>query len=256
MGEPSSRYIESPEEIEAGLEQLKAELIEHIEPAYRDRFRELIGLTDAFCREHLKPLEAEFVLCCRLLAAACCQEGTPIVESRVKAKTWAAAIVYTIGWVNFLSDPSFEPFMSSEDMAAAFRLSVGTMQRRSVEIREGLEIIPSDPNWTLPSRMSENPLIWLVEDENGVVVDIRTRPREEQVKAFEAGVIPYVPEEPDESMPFGLSPEAFARLYEELEREERGEGIEDIDPQELDPDMDDPDNPVIGRIGPDGPEQP
>jgi hypothetical protein len=254
MSEQPSRYRESPEEIEAGLEQLKAELIERIRPAYRERFRQLIELTDGFCRQRLKPLEAEFIVCCRMLAAACCQKGTPIVEGRAKAKSWAAAIVYTIGWVNFLSDPGFEPTLSGEDMAAGFGLSVGTMQRRSVEIREGLEIIRLDPNWTLPSRMSENPLIWLVEDQNGLVVDIRMLPREEQVKAFEAGVIPYVPEEPNESMPFALSPEAFARFYEELERDKRGEGIEDLDPEELDRDVDDRDDPVIGRIGPEGVE--
>ncbi|MDY7110444.1 MAG: DUF6398 domain-containing protein, partial [Planctomycetota bacterium] len=160
MSEQPSRYIESPEEIEAGLAQLRNELIERIEPPYRDRFREITELTDAFCRRHMTPLEAEFIVGCRMLAAACCQKGTPIVEGRAKAKTWAAAIAYTVGWVNFLSDPSFEPTMTGEEIADAFGLSVSTMQRRSVEIREGLEIMRLDPNWTLPSRMSENPLIW------------------------------------------------------------------------------------------------
>jgi len=247
MGEPSSRYIESPEEIEAGLEQLNSELTENIDPRYRDRFRELTALTDAFCREHLAPLEVEYVLCCRLLAAACCQEGTPIVEGKVKAKTWAAAIAYTVGWVNFLSDPASEPLMSSAEMARAFGLSVGTMQRRSFEIRDGLEIIDFDPRWTLPSRMGENPLIWMVQDQNGLIVDIRTLPREEQVKAYEAGIIPYIPDDAGESagepMGFGFPPEAFAEFFNELE--EAGDAH----------DGDDPDDPVVGRIGPDGPDE-
>ena len=242
MSDTSSRYLESPEEIEAGLEELRGDLLEAIDPPYRDRFREIIELTDAFCREHLKPFEVEFVLCCRLLAGACCQEGTPIVEGRTKAKTWAAAIVYTIGWVNFLSDPTFEPTMSSEEMAEGFGLSVGTMQRRSVEIRDGLEIIPSDPNWTLPSRMRENPLVWMVEDENGLVVDIRTLPRERQVKAYEAGIIPYIPDDADESMDLGFPPEAFAAFFNEVEEE--GDLVEADDAA-------DPEDPVIGRIGPD-----
>jgi hypothetical protein len=239
MSEQPSRHRESPQEVEAGLEQLKADLTEHIEPAYRDRFRELTELTDAFCRRHLKPLEAEFIACCRMLAAACCQEGTPIVEGRTKATTWAAAIVYTIGWVNFLSDPSFEPTMTSEEMAAALGLSVGTMQRRSVEIREGLEIIRLDPNWTLPSRMDENPLVWLVQDENGLVVDIRTLPREEQVEAYEAGLIPYVPADAGESVHPALALDDPGGLF--------GEPDEDDD-------AGDHNDPVIGRIGPGGPE--
>lgn len=243
MTDASSRYLESPEEIEAGLEELKGDLLEAIDPPYRDRFREIIELTDAFCREHLKPLEVDFVLCCRLLTAACCQEGTPIVEGRTKAKTWAAAIVYTIGWINFLSDPSFEPTMTSAEMADAFELSVGTIQRRSMEIREGLEIVDFDPRWTLPSRMADNPLIWLVEDENGLIVDIRTLPRERQVEAYEAGIIPYIPDDAGEPMDLGFPPEAFAEFCDELE--EPGDADE----------ADGPDDPVIGRIGPSGPEK-
>ena len=246
MSDASRRYVESPEEIEAGLEELRGDLLEAIDPPYRDRFREIIELTDAFCREHLAPLEVEYVLCCRLLTAACCQEGTPIVTGRTKAKTWAAAIVYTIGWVNFLSDPTFEPAMSGEEMAHAFGLSVGTIQRRSVEIRDGLEIIPSDPNWTLPSRMGENPLVWMVEDENGLIVDIRSLPREEQVKACEAGTIPYVPDDAGESMPPGFAPDAFAAFINELE--ETGDVVEEDD-------ADEPDDPVIGRIGPSAPDE-
>jgi hypothetical protein len=249
MGEESSRFHESPEEIEAGLEGLKRDLLKAIDPPYRDRFREIIELTDAFCREHLRPLEAEFVLCCRLLAATCCQEGTPIVEGKAKAKTWAAAIVHTVGWVNFLSDPDSQPTMSGEEMAEAFGLSVATMQRRSAEIRNGLEIVDGDPRWTLPSRMADNPLVWMVEDENGLIVDIRTLPRERQVEAYEAGIIPYIPDDAGESagepmgepMGLGFPPEAFAAFINELEE------VGDADDAD---DEDGPDDPVIGRIGP------
>ena len=42
MGDTSSRHLESPEEIEAGLEELRGDLLEAIDPPYRDRFREII----------------------------------------------------------------------------------------------------------------------------------------------------------------------------------------------------------------------
>jgi hypothetical protein len=115
-----------------------------------------------------------------------------------------------------------------------------------MEIREGLEIVDFDPRWTLPSRMADNPLIWLVEDENGLIVDIRTLPREQQVKAYEAGIIPYIPDDADESIPPGFAPDAFAAFVNELE--ETGDVVEEDD-------ADEPDDPVIGRIGPSGPEE-
>jgi hypothetical protein len=58
------------------------------------------------------------------------------------------------------------------------------------------QIRPFDTEWTLPSRMDDNPMAWLVEI-NGFQVDIRHFPREAQEVAFEKGLIPYVPADRD-----------------------------------------------------------
>jgi hypothetical protein len=50
-----------------------------------------------------------------------------------------------------------------------------------------------DPNWTLPSKVDENPLIWMIQV-NGLIVDARHEPREIQVEAFLKGLIPYIPD--------------------------------------------------------------
>jgi len=47
-------------------------------------------------------------------------------------------------------------------------------------------------NWTLPSRMDDNPLVWMLEV-NGLIVDVRHAPREVQEIAFNKGLIPYIP---------------------------------------------------------------
>jgi len=51
-----------------------------------------------------------------------------------------------------------------------------------------------DPRWTLPSKMDENPMVWMLEV-NGFLMDIRNAPRELQEVAFAKGLIPYVPED-------------------------------------------------------------
>ena len=55
-----------------------------------------------------------------------------------------------------------------------------------------LKIRQFDHNWMLPSRMDENPMIWMLEV-NGFIMDIRKSPREVQELAFERGLIPYIP---------------------------------------------------------------
>ena len=59
-------------------------------------------------------------------------------------------------------------------------------------IRDLLKLRRFDPEWTLPSLMDDNPLIWMLEV-NGLIMDIRRCPREAQVVAFEKGLIPYIP---------------------------------------------------------------
>jgi hypothetical protein len=67
------------------------------------------------------------------------------------------------------------------------------MLSKSKVLREGLDLMPFDPTFTLPSRLDDNPLVWMVELINGFIIDIRHAPRELQVQAYEAGMIPYVP---------------------------------------------------------------
>jgi hypothetical protein len=51
---------------------------------------------------------------------------------------------------------------------------------------------PMSPEWNLPSRLADNPLVWLLQV-NGFTVDIREMPLEVQQMAFEKGLIPFIP---------------------------------------------------------------
>jgi len=55
-----------------------------------------------------------------------------------------------------------------------------------------LNIVQLDPRWCLPSRLTDNPLVWMIEV-NGIVVDVRMMRREFQEEAHRLGLIPFVP---------------------------------------------------------------
>ena len=155
--------------------------------AYAARFIALVGLTDAFCDARLN---AEYKDLCREMAVEVCQKGSPVLKG--KTEGWAAGIIYALGRVNFLDDPSQTPHMKSVEIAKGFGVSVGTMQAKAKVIREGLDLMPFHPAWSLPSRMDDNPLVWMLEV-NGFLMDIRMAPREAQVAAYGKGLIPYIP---------------------------------------------------------------
>jgi len=164
------------------------EMINEVPEEYAKRFVELLDLLNIFCLSHL---DDEYRFFSHLMSFAMCQSGSPIRKG--KPESWAAGIIYTIGQVNFLTDPNFDPHMTSKQIAEGFGISKGTMQSKAKIIREGLDIHPMDTHWTLPSNLDSNPLIWMVELENGMINDIRNMSREIQVEAYERGLIPYIP---------------------------------------------------------------
>jgi hypothetical protein len=148
----------------------------------------ITGLIDQFCREHLND---EYAVLCRKLAEKLARKRpSPLLHG--KPATWASGIVRTIGWVNFLGDPSQTPHMKMTDIDQGFGVSEASGSAKSKTIRDLLRMRPFDPDWTLPSRMDDNPLVWML-NVNGLLMDIRHAPREAQEVAFQQGLIPYIP---------------------------------------------------------------
>jgi hypothetical protein len=148
----------------------------------------IIALTDAFCQEHLNE---EYAALSRQLAAALARKR-PSPLPRGKLEIWACAIVYALGSVNFLFDKSQEPHMRADELCAVFGVSQSSGANKAKLIRDMFGMWPLDPQWSLPSRADENPLLWMLEV-NGFIVDMRTMPREVQEIAYRKGLIPYIP---------------------------------------------------------------
>lgn len=82
--------------------------------------------------------------------------------------------------------------MRLSDIDAGFGISESSGATKLAAIRRMLKIHQLDPNWTLPSRLDDNPMIWMLEA-NGFMMDVRHAPREVQDIAFNKGLIPYIP---------------------------------------------------------------
>lgn len=151
-------------------------------------FEAIVGMTDAFCRDHLND---EYAMLCRNLAAALARKRpSPLLRGQLE--TWAVGIIRTIGWVNFLDDRSNKPHLKLPVIDKAFGVAESTGQGKSKTIRSLLKIHQFEPKWTLPSRLDDNPRVWMA-SVNGFIIDLRYAPRELQVEAFEKGMIPYIP---------------------------------------------------------------
>jgi hypothetical protein len=160
--------------------------------AMQPRFNEITALTDALCQEKLNEEYAQ--LCCEMTATLARKRPSPLMGGH--AESWACAIAYTVGSVNFLFDKSQNPHLRADELCAWFGISKSTGGNKSSQIKQLLKIGLMDAKWTLPSRMDDNPMAWMVMV-NGLIVDARSLPRPLQEEAYRKGLIPYLPGDKD-----------------------------------------------------------
>ena len=151
-------------------------------------YEKIAGLTNEFCDRHLN---SEYRQLARAMTATLCSKRqSPLTSGQ--PRTWACGIIYVLGRINFLGDPSFSPHMTTAELCAAFEVGESTVHAKARAIEKAVGTKPFDPQWTLPSLVDKNPLVWMAEV-NGLMVDLRNMPREVQEVAFKDGLIPYIP---------------------------------------------------------------
>lgn len=146
--------------------------------------------TDLFCEQYLNDEYKQLIHL--IIAALCRKRPSPLLKGKVNA--WATGIVHAAGTANFLFDKSQIPHCTVTDIYTYFGVSSSTGQGKSKVVRDLLKIDQFSSEWTLPSMMDQNPLIWMVTF-NGMIVDIRHMPFEIQEIAYKKGLIPYIPGE-------------------------------------------------------------
>ena len=166
----------------AELDELK------IPKAMRQVAEEIIEITDQVCAELL---DFEYTgLARQAVAKLARKRPSPLASGR--RGTWAAAVVYALGQVNFLFDSSREPHLTGDELSAAFGVAKSTMSGKAKQVRDLLKMSYFSAEFMRADLIAENPMVWLIEVD-GLAVDSRSLPIEFQVVAFERGYIPYIP---------------------------------------------------------------
>ncbi len=161
---------------------------ETVPAALKPQYDEIVAILDGLCTQHLN---AEYAQVARQMTATLARKRpSPLLSG--KPNTWAAAIVHALGTVNFLFDKTQTPHLRADELAAVFGLSKSTVANKAKQIRDLLNIGVFEPEWTLPSRMEQNPMAWMI-TVNGFIIDARSAPLAIQEEAFRKGLIPYIP---------------------------------------------------------------
>jgi len=159
-----------------------------IPKALHDEVEQIMGLTDGFAVEHLDTEYGD--LCRRLVARLARKRPSPLMRGDLRI--WAAAIIHTIGSINFLFDRTQSPHMTGHQLSALTGVPKSTLANKARLIKDALRLQPIDPTLCRWELLAEHPFAWLVEI-NGVLVDVRRLPVEVQIEAHRRGVIPTRP---------------------------------------------------------------
>ena len=159
-----------------------------IPAATRPAAEAIIALTDQVCPVLLDEEYAE--LARRVVAKLARKRPSPIQSGR--ASTWAGAVVYALGQVNFLFDSSTEPYASADDLSATFGVAKSTLGAKAKQVRDLTKMDYGTPEFLREDMVDASPIIWFIQVD-GLIVDARELPPPVQAEAFDLGVIPYIP---------------------------------------------------------------
>src|SRR5262249_41624572 len=81
----------------------------------------------------------------RDMAAAMCVAGLPLARRKAAGR---AGLVPSVGWGDFIRDPSPPHHMRAVGMAPSLGVSEATLMNRARDIREGLGLVRMDPRWS------------------------------------------------------------------------------------------------------------
>jgi hypothetical protein len=148
----------------------------------------IIALTDQVCAELL---DEEYASLARSVIAKLARKRPSPIQSG-RASTWAGAVVYALGQINFLFDSATKPYATADDLSAAIGVAKSTLGAKAKQVRDLTKMDHGTAEFLRDDIVDASPFTWFIQV-NGLIVDARELPSAVQAQAFELGVIPYIP---------------------------------------------------------------
>lgn len=121
---------------------------------------EIASMVTTFCKERLD--EEYEQLCEKMVRKLGRKRNKPLLTGRTEI--WAAAVVYTVGSMNFLFDKSFEPYVSSADINDYFGTNSSTVSQKARTIRQLLKLSQYwDKDFSTRRMQANNPMNLLMD---------------------------------------------------------------------------------------------
>lgn len=147
----------------------------------KERQEQLIRLTSDFCNERINAEYGD--LCEKLIQKMGRKREVPFQRGRLEI--WAAAVVHTIGSINFLGDKSFEPYLTVSEIYNHFGASPSSVSQKSKLIQELFELWYYNPEFST-SKMTDNSPFNSMVLVDGFIVPVESLPEAYQQLVSEA----------------------------------------------------------------------
>ena len=129
-------------------------------------YDQIVGITNAFCEQHLDGDYAR--LCMKMAASLARKRPSPLTKGQTRS--WAGAIIYALGRVNFLFDSTQRPHLKAAELCSLLGVSLQTASSKARLIEDMLKIGLFDPRWCVPKMLEMNPLASMI-SVNGFLID-------------------------------------------------------------------------------------
>jgi len=124
----------------------------------KEREKKLLEMTAAFCSQKLD--DNYLQLSEKLVKKMGRKREVPF--KRGKLEIWAAAVIYTIGSINFLFDKSFEPYVTAQEISDYFGTKNSTVSNKAGQIRKMFDLTMFDDEFATEQMHESNPFNDLV----------------------------------------------------------------------------------------------
>ena len=137
--------------------------------------KKLLELTGSFCAQKLD--DDYYQLCEKLILKLGRKRDVPFKSGKIEI--WAAAIIHSIGSINFLFDKSFEPYVTAEQISEYFGTKKSTVSNKARQIKDMFKMGYYDSDFSTQNMKENNPFNDMVMV-NGLIVPLSSIPEDLQ----------------------------------------------------------------------------